>query len=77
MILIDGGDMIQGEPTSYYFNYVYDSKRHRVADMMNFIGYDVGVIGNHDIETGHEVFDKFRILNLIPSLSAAELRLPL
>ena len=59
MILIDGGDMIQGEPTSYYFNYVYDSKRHRVADMMNFIGYDVGVIGNHDIETGHEVFDKF------------------
>lgn len=59
IILIDGGDMIQGEPTSYYFNYVYDSKRHRVADMMNFIGYDVGVIGNHDIETGHEVFDKF------------------
>ena len=59
-VLIDGGDIIQGEPTSYYFNYVNDSsKRHRVADMMNFIGYDVGVIGNHDIETGHEVFDKF------------------
>lgn len=52
--------MIQGEPTSYYFNYVDDnSKHHRVADMMNFIGYDVGVIGNHDIETGHDVFDKF------------------
>lgn len=59
-ILIDGGDMLQGEPTAYYFNYLdeeHDS--HRVADICNFIGYDVGVIGNHDIETGHKVFDKF------------------
>ncbi len=58
-ILIDGGDIIQGEPTSYFFNYVHDNNRHRVADMMNFIGYDVGVMGNHDIETGHDVFDRF------------------
>jgi len=58
-ILIDGGDIIQGEPTSYFFNYLDEGKRHRVADMMNFIGYDVGVIGNHDIETGHDVFDSF------------------
>ena len=75
-ILIDGGDMLQGEPTSYYFNYVGRKKpedfpmkisfppadmmaRHKVADMCNFIGYDVGVIGNHDIETGHEVYDQF------------------
>ena len=58
-ILIDGGDMIQGEPTSYYFNFVSQSPRHKVADMCNFIGYDVGVIGNHDIETGHDVFDSF------------------
>lgn len=58
-LLIDGGDILQGEPTSYYFNYVDKSERHRVADMCNFIGYDAGVIGNHDIETGHDVFDKF------------------
>lgn len=58
-ILIDGGDMLQGEPTSYYFNFVAKNKRHKVADMCNFIGYDVGVIGNHDIETGHQVFDSF------------------
>ena len=58
-ILIDGGDMLQGEPTSYYFNYLSKDKRHKVADMCNFIGYDVGVIGNHDIETGHRVFDSF------------------
>lgn len=58
-LLIDGGDMLQGEPTSYYFNYVDKSSRHRVADMCNFIGYDAGVMGNHDIETGHQVFDRF------------------
>lgn len=58
-ILIDGGDMLQGEPTAYYFNFMDESPRHKVADMCNFIGYDVSVIGNHDIETGHAVFDKY------------------
>lgn len=58
-ILIDGGDMLQGEPTSYYFNYIQESNRHRVADFCNFIGYDCAVIGNHDLETGHAVFDKY------------------
>lgn len=58
-LLIDGGDMLQGEPTSYYFNYVAKTKRHKVADMCNFIGYDVSVIGNHDIESGHKIYDGF------------------
>lgn len=58
-ILIDGGDILQGEPTSYYFNYISREQHHRVADMCNYIGYDVSVVGNHDIESGHEVFDKF------------------
>lgn len=58
-ILIDGGDMLQGEPTAYYFNYLSKNKRHRVADICNYIGYDVAVIGNHDIETGHDIFDRY------------------
>lgn len=58
-ILVDGGDILQGEPTSYYLNFVAKDEHHSVADMTNFIGYDVGVIGNHDLETGHEVFDNF------------------
>ena len=59
-ILVDGGDLLQGEPTSYYFNYVARQERHhRVADMCNYIGYDVSVVGNHDIECGHAVFDSF------------------
>lgn len=51
--------MLQGEPTSYYFNYIDKGKHHRVADFCNFIGYDLSVIGNHDIECGHAVFDQF------------------
>lgn len=58
-ILVDGGDILQGEPTAYYFNYLSRSPRHRVADFCNFIGYDVGVMGNHDIETGHAVYDRY------------------
>lgn len=58
-ILVDGGDILQGEPTAYYLNFIAGENNHSVADMCNFIGYDVGVIGNHDLETGHEVFDNF------------------
>ncbi len=58
-ILIDGGDMLQGEPTAYYFNYIKQEGKHKVSEICNYIGYDVGVIGNHDIETGHSVFDRF------------------
>jgi 2',3'-cyclic-nucleotide 2'-phosphodiesterase/3'-nucleotidase len=59
MILIDGGDMLQGEPTAYYFNNHCENSRHRVADICNYIGYDVAVIGNHDIEMGRHIFDKY------------------
>lgn len=58
-LLIDGGDMLQGEPTAYYFNHHCENTRHRVADICNYIGYDVAVIGNHDIEMGRHIFDKY------------------
>ncbi|MDE6721048.1 MAG: bifunctional metallophosphatase/5'-nucleotidase [Bacteroidaceae bacterium] len=58
-LLIDGGDMLQGEPTAYYFNNHCENTRHRVADICNYIGYDVAVIGNHDIEMGRHIFDKY------------------
>lgn len=59
MLLMDGGDMLQGEPTAYYFNSHCQNTRHRVADICNYIGYDVAVIGNHDIEMGKNIFDKY------------------
>ena len=51
--------MLQGEPTAYYFNNHCKNSRHRVAEICNYIGYDVAVIGNHDIEMGKSIFNKF------------------
>lgn len=76
MILIDGGDIIQGEPTSYYFNYIDKSEGHKVADICNYIGYDACVIGNHDIETGHDNFDRFVSNCHFPVLAANAIHQP-
>ena len=73
-ILIDGGDILQGEPTAYYINSQSTPEHHSVADMVNFIGYDVGVIGNHDIETGHAVFDSYVENCNFPILGANAIR---
>lgn len=59
-ILVDGGDLLQGGAAAYYLNFIASQRKgHRVADYCNFIGYDVGVLGNHDIEMGHEVVARF------------------
>ncbi len=73
-LLIDGGDMLQGEPTAYYYNYISKHKHHRVAELCNFIGYDVSVMGNHDIETGHEIYDQFISDCNFPVLGANAIR---
>ena len=36
-ILIDGGDMLQGEPTAYYFNYIKQEGKHKVSEICNYI----------------------------------------
>lgn len=59
LIITDGGDCLQGQPTAYYYNYVQTSQPHLVAEMMNEIGYVAGALGNHDIETGHSVYDRW------------------
>ena len=60
VILLDNGDIIQGDPAVYYYNYEDTVSKHIYADVMNFMRYDVATIGNHDIETGHPVYDRFR-----------------
>ncbi len=59
VIMTDGGDVLQGHPAAYYYNFVDTASRHIVAETMNRIGYDVAVIGNHDLETGHDVYDRW------------------
>lgn len=59
LILMDNGDILQGQPTVYYYNYIDTVSTHFVADAMNFMGYTVGNMGNHDVETGHAVYDRW------------------
>lgn len=59
LILLDNGDILQGQPTAYYYNYIDTVAPHLTAEMMNFMGYDAGNMGNHDVETGRAVFDRW------------------
>ena len=56
--LLDNGDILQGQPISYYYNYIVPQKENIAASVLNYMGYDAATVGNHDIETGHSVYDK-------------------
>lgn len=57
--LLDNGDILQGQPISYYYNYIQTQKENIAASVLNFMKYDASSVGNHDIETGHIVYDKW------------------
>ena len=59
LVLLDNGDILQGQPSAYYYNYIDTVAPHLTAEMLNFMGYDAGNMGNHDIETGRSVFDRW------------------
>lgn len=59
LILMDNGDILQGQPVAYYYNYMDTTSVHVVADMLNYMRYDVGTMGNHDVEAGHAVYDRW------------------
>ena len=70
LILLDNGDILQGDPLVYYYNYEDTTGTHIQAEAMNFMNYDVATVGNHDIEAGHSVYDKFRREINFPWLAA-------
>ena len=59
VVLLDNGDILQGQPTSYFYNYVATNESNIAAQVINYLGYDAETIGNHDIEPGHAVYDKW------------------
>lgn len=70
LILLDNGDILQGQPTVYYYNYIDTVSPHVAAEMLNFMGYDAGNMGNHDVETGRAVFDRWAAGCQAPILGA-------
>lgn len=71
VILLDDGDLLQGQPTAYYYNFIDTTSQHLAARMLQYLDYDAQTIGNHDVETGHAVYDRYRkALGKIPLLGA-------
>ena len=69
-ILIDVGDNLQGDNAAYYFNYVATDVPHLMPRLMEYLGYDAVIVGNHDIETGHSVYDRITNELHVPYLAA-------
>ena len=70
IVLIDNGDNLQGDNAAYYYNYVAVDQPHVFSKIAESFGYDAIVMGNHDFETGHPVYDRLKASSKIPYLAA-------
>ena len=59
LLLIDNGDILQGQPNAYWSNFVKTENENLAASVINYMKYDVETLGNHDLEPGHKVYDKW------------------
>ena len=70
VFLLDNGDNLQGQPAVYYYNYIDTISPHFLSEVMNWLMFDAGTVGNHDIEAGHAVYDRLSDENKFPLLAA-------
>ena len=70
LLLFDNGDILQGQPTCYYCNFMRPEIENVAAKVINYMQFDAQTIGNHDIETGHAVYDKWIQEVFCPMLGA-------
>ena len=60
VLLLDAGDCLQGDNAPYYYNYVDTAGAHLFVQLVSYMKYDAVAVGNHDIETGHPIYDKIK-----------------
>ncbi len=70
VIVLDGGDLLQGTPLVYYFNFIESARPNPMILALNFMQYDAFTVGNHDIEQGPAVYNRARAQSHFPWLSA-------
>lgn len=70
LLLLDNGDFLQGQPSVYYYNFLETAAPHICTEVMNFMQYDAGTVGNHDIEAGPEVYRRLEENFQFPWLAA-------
>ena len=52
VVLVDAGDLLQGDPFAAYFAQVAPRDPHPIVDVMNQLAYDAATPGNHDFNFG-------------------------
>lgn len=70
VILLDSGDILQGQPPAQYVNKEKRRKEHLIGSIQNFMGYDAVTLGNHDIKAGDKVLERWQKTLDFPVLAA-------
>ncbi len=70
IVLLDNGDLVQGQPEAYYFNFLDTTGPHFFSRVLNYMKYDAATIGNHDVEAGPSVYNKLNRDFNFPYLAA-------
>ncbi|MBF0432193.1 MAG: metallophosphatase, partial [Fibrobacteria bacterium] len=63
-LVLDAGDAVSGTPVSTIF------KGTPVFEVMNEMGYDIGLLGNHEFDYGWKQIDHFKEMAKFPILCA-------
>jgi 2',3'-cyclic-nucleotide 2'-phosphodiesterase (5'-nucleotidase family) len=56
LVVLDAGDLLQGDPYATYFGRAEPRVPHPIIEAMNLIGYDAATPGNHDFDFGVPAF---------------------
>lgn len=59
VVYVDNGDILHGDPAAYYYNTVAIQPLHVAAEVLNYMGCEAAVLGNHDIETGGPTYQRY------------------
>lgn len=75
VILVDAGDLLQGNPLTYVAARVDTAAPSPVVAAMNAMRYDAAAVGNHEFNYGLDLFDRVRTQARFPFLAANTRRL--
>ncbi len=70
VVVVDAGDLIQGDPFATYFARVAPRDPNPVMEAMNLTGYDVATLGNHEFDWGVPVMRRTLSGAAFPYVSA-------
>ncbi len=69
-MIIDNGDVIQGTPLTYHFARYLQHEPNPMIKILNHIGYDAAVLGNHEFNYGLDILGRAIEESSFPWLSA-------